>query len=190
MFLDLHVGNLAEPLSGRVWDQAAITREIGLRVARFQRHGLARGDRVFLPFGNRLEFFAELLAIWRLGACAVPIDARLTPFEITTLVGAAQPRMAVVDDATDAGGARSAGARRPCRSSTRSTPAKRKARAGQPARRRRADPVHVRLDRRAQGRGPYPPLLARALGGACASSLALRISSARCACCRRISATG
>jgi acyl-CoA synthetase (AMP-forming)/AMP-acid ligase II len=102
MFLDLQVGNLAEPISGRRWDHAAITREVGLRVARFQRHGLARGDRVFLPFGNRLEFFAELLAVWQLGACAVPIDARLTPFEVTTLVGAARPRMAVVDDATDA----------------------------------------------------------------------------------------
>lgn len=102
MFLDLHVGNLAEPVSGRAWDRATITHEVGLRVARFQRHGLARGDRVFLPFGNRLEFFAELLAVWQLGACAVPIDARLTPFEVTTLVGAAQPRMAVVDDATDA----------------------------------------------------------------------------------------
>ena len=101
MFLDLHVGNLAEPISGRRWDRSAITREVGLRVARFQRHGLARGDRVFLPFGNRLEFFAELLAVWQLGACAVPIDARLTPFEVTTLVGAAKPRMAVVDDATD-----------------------------------------------------------------------------------------
>jgi acyl-CoA synthetase (AMP-forming)/AMP-acid ligase II len=29
---------------------------------------------VFLHYGNRPEFFADLLAIWRLGACAVPID--------------------------------------------------------------------------------------------------------------------
>ncbi|MBL8338644.1 MAG: AMP-binding protein, partial [Rhodoferax sp.] len=101
MFLDLQVGLLAEPLSGRRWEPADVAREVALRVARFQRHGLTRGDRVFLPFGNRLEFFAELLAAWQLGACAVPIDARLTPFEVTTLVGAAQPRMAVVDDATD-----------------------------------------------------------------------------------------
>ena len=101
MFLDLEPGNLAEPISGRSWDRAAIQREVALRVARFQAHGLQRGDRVFMPFGNRLEFFAELLAIWRLGGCAVPIDARLTPFEVTTLVGAAQPRMAVVDDATE-----------------------------------------------------------------------------------------
>ena len=58
---------------------------------------------MFLPFGNRLEFFAELLAIWRLGGCAVPIDARLTAFEVETLARAAQPRLAVVDDATDPG---------------------------------------------------------------------------------------
>lgn len=97
MFFELNVGNLAEPVSGRVWDRQEIAIQVARRVARFQRHGLARGDRVFLPFGNQLEFFAELLAIWKLGGCAVPIDARLTPFEIQTLVEAANPRLAVVE---------------------------------------------------------------------------------------------
>lgn len=101
MFLDLNVGQIVEPISGRKWTQEDIHHEIAKRTARFQRHGLARGHRVFMPFGNRLEFFAELIAIWRLGACAIPIDARLTAYEITTLVGAALPHMAVVDDATD-----------------------------------------------------------------------------------------
>jgi len=101
MFLDLQVGSLVEPISARRWDRDQIDKEVGLRVARLQRLGLARADRVLLPFGNRLEFFAELLAIWRLGACAVPIDARLTAFEVVTLVEAAHPRLAVVDDATD-----------------------------------------------------------------------------------------
>jgi len=101
MFVDLSVGNLAEPVSGRRWERQEIGRQVALRIARFQSRGLARGDRVFLPFGNRLEFFAELLAIWRLGACAVPIDARLTPFEVRTLAAAATPRLAVVDNATD-----------------------------------------------------------------------------------------
>lgn len=102
MFVDLQVGELTEPVSGRHWDRPAISDEVARRIARLQALGLARGDRVFLPFGNRLEFFAELLALWRLGACAVPVDARLTAFEITTLVAAASPRLAVVDDATDA----------------------------------------------------------------------------------------
>lgn len=101
MFLDLNVGQLVEPISGRQWSPETIHHEIAKRIARFQKQGLGRGHRVFLPFGNRLEFFAELIAIWRLGACAVPIDARLTAFEINTLVKAASPHLAVVDDATD-----------------------------------------------------------------------------------------
>ncbi len=102
MFFDLNIGNLAEPVSGRSWSRQEIRGQVARRVARFQRHGLARGDRVFLPFGNSLEFFAELLAIWKLGACAVPIDARLTAFEIKTLVAAAIPRLAVIDHLTEA----------------------------------------------------------------------------------------
>lgn len=101
MFLELNIGKIVEPISGRCWLPRVTQHEIAKRIARFQRHGLSRGDRVFIPFGNRLEFFAELLAAWQLGACAVPIDARLTAFEITTLVAAASPRLAVVDDATD-----------------------------------------------------------------------------------------
>jgi acyl-CoA synthetase (AMP-forming)/AMP-acid ligase II len=101
MFLDLNIGKIVEPISGRSWSPDVTQHEIAKRIARFQRHGLGRGDRVFIPFGNRLEFFAELLAVWQLGACAVPIDAKLTAFEITTLVAAASPRLAVVDDATD-----------------------------------------------------------------------------------------
>jgi oxalate---CoA ligase len=102
MMMDLQVGELAEPLTGRHWSRADIAGEVARRTARFQGHGLARGDRVFLPFGNRLEFFAELLAIWRLGACAVPIDARITTFELGNMIGAAKPRLAVVDEATEA----------------------------------------------------------------------------------------
>ncbi len=101
MSIDLSVGNLVEAVGGRRWDRRQIGREVATRVARFQARGVGRGDRVFLHFGNRLEFFAELLALWRLGACAVPVDARLTAFEVRTLVAAATPRLAVVDDATD-----------------------------------------------------------------------------------------
>jgi oxalate---CoA ligase len=102
MYVDLTVGNLIEPVGNRQWDRHEIGRQVGRRIARLRRHGVIRGDRVFLPFGNRLEFFAELLAIWRVGACAVPIDGRLTAFEVQTLIATTRPRLAIVDDATDA----------------------------------------------------------------------------------------
>jgi acyl-CoA synthetase (AMP-forming)/AMP-acid ligase II len=102
MLLELNVGNLIEPISGRRWDRAEISCQVARRIARFKKNGLAPGDRVFLPFGNRLEFFAELLAIWRLGGCAIPTDSRLTAFEVENLARAATPRLAVVDVETSA----------------------------------------------------------------------------------------
>jgi oxalate---CoA ligase len=103
MFLELNTGSLTEPLSGRSWDPEQVAQEVERRVARYASLGLRRGDRVFILFGNRLEFFPELLAIWRLGACAVPVDSRLTPFEIETLSRSAAPRFGVVDSDTDEG---------------------------------------------------------------------------------------
>lgn len=100
MLLDLQPGNLTEAVSGRRWSRDDVAREVALRVARLEARGVVPGDRVLLPFGNRLEFFAELLAAWRAGACSVPIDARLTAFEVETLARAAAPRLAVVDDST------------------------------------------------------------------------------------------
>ena len=78
-----------------------MTRAVAARSARWTRRGLRPGDRVFLHSGNRLEFFAELLALWRLGACAVPLDPRLTRVELERLVEAASPRFSVVDDSVE-----------------------------------------------------------------------------------------
>lgn len=100
MFTELSVGHLVEPFGSRRWSPAEIHQQIRKRVARFERLGLGRGERVFLLFGNRPEFFAELLAVWKLGACAVPVDARLTGFEMETLARAAEPKLAVGDEAT------------------------------------------------------------------------------------------
>jgi acyl-CoA synthetase (AMP-forming)/AMP-acid ligase II len=94
-------GHLVEPLTGRSWDPAAVTREVLARSVRYERRGLRPGDRVFLHLGNRLEFFAELLAVRRLGGCAVPVDGRLTAFEVERLRAAAALRFAVVDDVTN-----------------------------------------------------------------------------------------
>ena len=101
MFLDLQFGNLIEPLTGRRWDPPTIHREISLRVAWYHTRGMQPSDRVFLLYGNRLEFFVDLMAVWMLGGCAIPIDARLTPFEVGTLAQAATPRFAIACDPPD-----------------------------------------------------------------------------------------
>ena len=101
MLMNLEVGNLVEPISGRSWSPSEVKKQTALRIGRLQKLGLKSQDRVFIPFGNRLEFFAELLAIWQIGACAIPVDARLTAFEISTLAEAALPTLAIVADDTE-----------------------------------------------------------------------------------------
>ena len=88
-------GEISEPLSGRVWDRAAVRRQWQRRAAHYADAGIERGDLVFLHHGNTLEFFADLLAIWALGGCAAPVDPRLTAFEIEALARATHPRFAL-----------------------------------------------------------------------------------------------
>ncbi len=102
MFADLRVGCLIDPLGGRVWQPAEVLARCGRRMALFSQLGLRPGDRAFLLYGNRPEFFVDLLAIWSLGACAVPVDGRLTAFEIETLARSAKPRISLWEHEPDA----------------------------------------------------------------------------------------
>lgn len=94
-------GSLTEAATGTHWTASQVEQAVAQRVARLRQHGVERGDRVFLLFGNCNSFFAELLALWRLGACAVPIDARLSAYELANLAATAQPQVAVIDHQTD-----------------------------------------------------------------------------------------
>jgi acyl-CoA synthetase (AMP-forming)/AMP-acid ligase II len=94
-------GALVEPLIGRRWDPQAVVREIRQRADQFHWQGVASGDRVLLLHGNCLEFFGDLLALWSLGACAVPVDARLTPFELRQLQSAANARFTLGTESLD-----------------------------------------------------------------------------------------
>src|SRR5262245_10448688 len=102
MVLDLLPGALVEPESGRRWERDEVLRQVAARAWRYQRLGLTAGDRVFFLFGNRLEFFTELLAVWQLGGCVIPLDSRLTAFEVENLMAAATPRFALVDNGAEA----------------------------------------------------------------------------------------
>lgn len=94
MFLDRFPGSITEPLTGRTWDRSTVMDQVAGRVERYRQLGMGTGDRVFLLHGNTIEFFADLLAVWFVGGCAIPIDPRLTSYEVETLARAALPRFA------------------------------------------------------------------------------------------------
>ncbi|MBI2365168.1 MAG: acyl--CoA ligase [Deltaproteobacteria bacterium] len=102
MFFDVQPGCLIEPLTGRTWSSREIGGRVIARMQRLQREGIRHGDRVFVLYGNKLEFFVDVLAAWHSGASLVPIDSRLTSFEIENLARAVMPRLLLVDSASGA----------------------------------------------------------------------------------------
>lgn len=68
-------------------DLYATYGELGDRVSRLaatlRAAGLAQGDRVGIAMGNAPEYLEILFGIWHAGLCAVPMNAKLHPREIT-----------------------------------------------------------------------------------------------------------
>ena len=95
MFIGTQIGNLFEPLTGRKWDRARIDQEFNARLAYYHEHGIRPLDRIFLLYGNHIEFFIDLLAIWNLGGIVIPIDPKLTAPEVESLARAANPKIAI-----------------------------------------------------------------------------------------------
>jgi oxalate---CoA ligase len=100
--LDVAPGPLTEPISGRHWDQSEVLDRYRRRLAFYGRCGVTRGDRVFLHYGNSAEFLVDVISVWSLGGCVVPIDTRLTAFEVETLARAATPRWSLWPGAPEA----------------------------------------------------------------------------------------
>lgn len=63
----------------------------------FQQHGITSGERVCLLAHNAIESFLLLGACARTGAILFPINWRLSPAEIDTVLALAKPAMFVVD---------------------------------------------------------------------------------------------
>jgi len=103
MLLDLRLGALNEPLTGRSLAGADCARQARERAQGLRRAGLKRRDRVFLHYANTLDFFVDLMAVWWAGGCAVPVDPRFTPFEVETLAQAVIPRLSFWDGPPDEG---------------------------------------------------------------------------------------
>lgn len=100
--LDRPVGALCEPLTGRRLESLECHECILERAASLQQAGLGAGDRVFLHYGNRAEFFIDVVAIWLAGGCAVPVDPRFTAYEIEALARVARPRYSIWSGDPDA----------------------------------------------------------------------------------------
>ncbi|MFF3729192.1 SDR family NAD(P)-dependent oxidoreductase [Streptomyces sp. NPDC002476] len=101
------LGNHARHLGDKVCFQDRLTRvtyrELERRTARLAGHlaglGLARGDRVAVLLGNRVEAVESLLAVTRASGVGVPLDPGNSEQELTRLLDGSGARVLITDDA-------------------------------------------------------------------------------------------
>jgi fatty-acyl-CoA synthase len=82
-------------------DRTLSYRDLRERISRcaavLAGEGLSRGDRVALALGNRSAYLEVVFGAAQLGAIAVPINARLTAWEIRRMFDDCTPRVLVYD---------------------------------------------------------------------------------------------
>jgi fatty-acyl-CoA synthase len=78
-------------------DYATLEERVQRCAGALTERGVRRGDRVALVLGNATPFLETVLACARLGAIAVPLNARLTARELRGLLADCTPRLLLTD---------------------------------------------------------------------------------------------
>jgi len=84
-------------VAGHQWSHQDAIAAAGARAAALAQAGVARGDRVALMCGNRLEFIEVFLACGWLGAVAVPINTASMGPQIGYFLADSQARLLVIE---------------------------------------------------------------------------------------------
>jgi oxalate---CoA ligase len=96
-------GGIVDTRRGTRWSSAMLRREIGARSAALSNAGLGRGDVVVIAHEGSAPFFADLLAIWHIGATAACLQPTLSPDEQAVVVDFVQPAAILIDAEAIAG---------------------------------------------------------------------------------------
>ena len=91
-------GSISEVGQGEVWDSNRLESEVRKRTSLLRRLGIGPDSRVLCCHGGTPAFFADLFAIWRLGACAVCLAPNLTATELSNIVDFLSPSLVLVDE--------------------------------------------------------------------------------------------
>lgn len=91
------LGGISDLNLGLRWDSATLANEIACRAGALSKRGIGRGSFVVIAHADSARFFADLLAVWSLGATAFCLDGELTQSERKTLIEFVQPAAILMD---------------------------------------------------------------------------------------------
>lgn len=99
MMLD-NLGSITDWRSGETWTAGQVRAQTAGMAATLAGHGIGPGSRVVTWHGGDGRFFADLFAIWQVGACAVCLNPNTTFSELRTIVDFVEPA-AIIDRTND-----------------------------------------------------------------------------------------
>jgi acyl-CoA synthetase (AMP-forming)/AMP-acid ligase II len=94
------LGRISDLAAGNEWSGSNVRNAAGARRQLFLRAGVGPRDHVVLAHDDPLAFFADLFAIWSIGASAAVVNPDLTAGELTTIVAFTEPAVVVVGERT------------------------------------------------------------------------------------------
>lgn len=78
-------GRIYDYSEGKMYDEKKLTQLIIARITFYQAKGLKRFDKIILAHGNNHLFFVDLLSLWNLGVCVIPVDEGISNNELNNL---------------------------------------------------------------------------------------------------------
>jgi acyl-CoA synthetase (AMP-forming)/AMP-acid ligase II/thioesterase domain-containing protein/acyl carrier protein len=90
-------GSIEDIGLGLCWDPATLAGEVTRRATILSQMGIGRGCKVAIAHSNSARFFADLFAVWTVGATAACLDSTLTSTEFEIVIGFTKPAAILVD---------------------------------------------------------------------------------------------
>jgi acyl-coenzyme A synthetase/AMP-(fatty) acid ligase len=96
-------GGIEDAELGLRWDPAILVDEVTRSAAFLSQMRIGRGSKVIIVHSGSARFFADLFAVWTVGAAAACLDGALTSTELEIIIGFTEPAAILVDRSAPSG---------------------------------------------------------------------------------------
>ncbi len=86
---------------GEIWTTERLSKEVDRRTKILSSLTIGRADKVLILHGGSPVFFADLLAVWNVGACAACLNPNSTEHEVNAISNLLKPKAALVVEDQD-----------------------------------------------------------------------------------------
>ena len=85
------IGSINSLILNKIWDSVKIEYEVNKRANFLLKNNVRAKDKVIIAHGGGPEFFADLFSIWKIGACAVCLNPKITNSELENICNFIKP---------------------------------------------------------------------------------------------------